>query len=90
MRLRKKMKVLFFFFFLKMKVLTGWKIGVEGFRGEVAFSEPQRKMCRSSQVEEGKGREMNLSERLVVREPEYAWECEAFSLGCISGVEGKA
>lgn len=48
------------------------------------------RMCRSSQVEEGKGREMNLSESLVVREPEYAWECEAFSLGCISGVEGKA
>lgn len=41
MRLRKKMKVLFFFF--KMKVLTGWEIGVEGFREEVAFSEPQRK-----------------------------------------------
>lgn len=47
-------------------------------------------MCRSSQVEEGKGREMNLSESLVVREPEYAWEGEAFPLGCMSGVEGKA
>ena len=27
----------------KTKVLSGWKIGVEGYLGEVAFSEPRRK-----------------------------------------------
>ena len=27
----------------KKKVLPGWKIGVEGFLGEVAFSGPRRK-----------------------------------------------
>ena len=53
------------------------------------FLNLEGRRCRSSQVEEGKGREMNLSESLVVREPEYVWEHEAFSLGCRSGVEGK-
>jgi hypothetical protein len=54
------------------------------------FLNLEGRMCRSSQVEEGKCREMNLSESLVVREPEYSWEGEAFPLGCMSGVEGKA
>ena len=50
----------------------------------------EERTCRSSQVEEGKGREMNLSESLVVREPEHVWERGAFSLGFVSGVRGKA
>ena len=39
-------------------------------------------------VEKGEGREM--SESLVVREPEHVWEYGDFSLGCMSGVRGKA
>lgn len=56
-----------------MKVLTGWKIGVEGFREKWHFLNLKGRCVEVLRWRKERQRD-ELSESLVVREPEYAWE----------------